>query len=110
MDIPVKEGNSLNMITGSSQSGPCVNATVGEVNVAAELRDLITQSARTHQPADLRLASQSLETLLRFLISSSSSMIVLGSYSGFYSPLHNSSGLTNSSFSGLWLQNLSTYL
>lgn len=68
-NIPVSGANSLNVITDSSQSEQCVNVTVEEVNVEAQLHDLITQNPHTRQPADLRLDSQSLETLVHFLIS-----------------------------------------
>lgn len=44
------------------------NVTVGELNVEAQLHDLINQKACTRQPANLRLDSQTLETLLPFLI------------------------------------------
>lgn len=68
-NIPVSGANSLNVITDSSQSERCVNVTVEEVNVEAQLHDLITPNPHTRQAEDLRLDSQSLETLVHFLIS-----------------------------------------
>lgn len=56
------------MTADSSQSERCVNATAGGFNVEAQLHDLITQNAHTRQPADLRLDSQTLKTLLPFLM------------------------------------------